>query len=183
MKKEKILLVSSCLCLLFVLVSLTLAAACSSQTADTATSSTVQDSKSSYSVAEGKVLTPEDIASVLGIATGDVTEKPVKKVDAGFTESFTVKIGTTSASVSITLTDTKRDTTYNAEPKESLANMKKSVATDSPDLGIGDYDSFVMFGKSVVFGKGIYMVQVTGPASVPMDKMEAIARLVAEHMQ
>jgi len=110
------------------------------------------------------VLTTDDIASVLGVASSDVTEKPVQQKTAGCIESFIVKIGAIpNAPVVVTLTNTKADPAYNAEPKVCLANTKKMIAANQPDLGIGDCDSFGMPGGAIMFGKGAYMVQLPVP--------------------
>ncbi len=137
---------------------------------------------SKYSAADCKVLTAADIASVLGVSAADVTELPVQKSEGACIESFTVKIGGMPIPVGVTLTDTKKAPLYGAEPKVCLANAKKMLAADKPSLGIGDYDSYEMVGGTVMFGKGIYMVQVTCPMNVTIDKTIALAKLVAQHI-
>ncbi len=135
-----------------------------------------------YSAADCKVLTADDIASVLGVTAAAVTELPVQKSPGVCIESFTVKIGATPTPVSVSLTETKITPLMMTEPKICLANTKKMVAADKPNLGIGDYDSFEMIGGAIIFGKGIYMVQVTCPMGISIDKTTALAKLVAKHI-
>jgi hypothetical protein len=138
----------------------------------------------SYSTSDCKLLTADDIASVLGVAAGDVSEQPVQKQEGQCMESWVFKKGGMPAgSIVVTLIETAKNPAYSgATPKLCLANTKKMVAGDQPSLGIGDYDSFVMMGGTIMFGKGKYMVQVSCPMGCATEQITALAKLVAKHM-
>ncbi len=145
----------------------------------TTTTATTKPAGGTYSAAECKLLTADDIASVLGMAAADVSEEPVQKTEGQCIESWTVrKGGAPVAGIAVLVIETRANPYYKAgDPKDHLAALCK----DSKSLGIGDCASCEFTG-AIWFGKGKYMVQVACPMGCSIEQTIALAKLVAKHM-
>lgn len=131
-----------------------------------------------YSAAECKVLTAEDIASVLGVTAKEVEEQPVQKQEALCMESWIIKKGgMPSGSIVVTLIETKAHPLYKNDPAICLKNMCGS----NPSLGIGDGPSCNFMG-AVSFSKGKYLISVVCPMGCSDENKIALAKLIDKHI-